>query len=109
MSDLDLTDAVEAAARAQHEAIRQLTASVTAPPTLGIAEWDHLPDIERHFALRAVLEPVQAAAPVIAAQVRERIAAAIEALAHRHGHTDTITAAVLADCAALARRGGNPE
>lgn len=74
MSDLDLTEALDAAARAQYE--RQYPN--TALP------WDVMPAMNRHVAREMFLPPIAAAAPIIEAQVREQVAQAIEAEAHRH-------------------------
>lgn len=68
MSNLDLTEAVEAAARG----------SYTDAPGDGPA-WDDLPPMYRHQVAEIALSFVAHAAPLIEAQVREKVAAAIEA------------------------------
>jgi hypothetical protein len=67
MSDLDLTAAVEAAARGWFES------APFAPP------WDDLTPEIKHRARETVLPGITAAAPLIAAQVRVQIAAELRA------------------------------
>lgn len=75
MSDLDLTAAVEAAALAHIDRLNG---------TDGTIEWDRLNSIQRLGIREHVLGYVTAAAPIIEEQVRERVAAEIEAEAHTH-------------------------
>jgi len=73
---LDLTEAVEAAARASYEDWRQ------SPNAQGSWRpvWEEAPTMLRVNITEAVLPTVTAVAPLIEAQVREQIASEIEAL-----------------------------
>ena len=71
MTDLDLTDAVEAAARAWFErgqAGRMDAGRLNADGTH--IRWDQITDMDRHAYRELVLPIVHAAAPRIAEQVR---------------------------------------
>ncbi len=79
MSDLDLTEAVEAAA----------SGAYADAPGAG-PEWDDLPSTYRREVRELVLGFLNHATPVIEAQVRARIAAQIEAYADAmHDIVDT--------------------
>lgn len=73
----DLTEAVEAAARARYEAERDRKdpdlRDTAYPP------WEDLAPIARHLNLARALEYITGAAPVIERQVREQVARDIEA------------------------------
>jgi hypothetical protein len=62
MSDIDLTEAIEAAARGWFES------APFAPP------WDGMGPMVKHRAMETMLPGITAAAPLIEAQVREQIA-----------------------------------
>jgi hypothetical protein len=96
VSDLDLTAAVDAAARAIFEAMW----ASTAPPC---PTWEDVPPPARHHHRESVLPAVAAAAEVIEQQVRERVAAEVEAEADaRAAKRDTHRAA-----SEVKRGGGN--
>lgn len=90
MSDLDLTEAVEAAARGSYEAA----------PGEGPA-WESLPAIYRHEVRDIALGFVTHAAPLIEAQVRAQIVADIES----DMDYDVLRNATLATAARIARGG----
>ena len=72
MSDIDLSAAVEAAARAIFEAMWATEARPC--PT-----WEDVPPPAKHHHRESVLPAVAAAAPLIEQAVREQVAAEIEA------------------------------
>lgn len=73
MSDLDLTEAVEAAARAWYEA---------KAAHFGLRAWEDLDPLAQHAWREDAITAATAAAPLIEAQVRARVAAEIEARAN---------------------------
>lgn len=77
---IDLTEAVEAGARAQ-------LAMVTAP---AVVEWIELSPGQHHSFREHALPLVTAAAPLIEAQVREQIAREIEAEAETYGSQSAV-------------------
>ena len=72
MSDIDLTEAVEEAARVRYERVRRDRSDSTPP-------WHEASPIHQHAWREGVLAEVTAAAPLIERQVREQIARDIEA------------------------------
>lgn len=79
---LDLTDAVEAAAQAHYEIERRDVPPFVEKP-VG-PEWADVPAAQKHPWREYVLPFVAAAAPLIAQQVAEQIAQAIERAAFDH-------------------------
>ena len=103
MSDIDLTEAIEAAAQAHLAA--------TAVGTAGVG-WADLNPWQQHSIREYVLPMVSAAAPLIEAQVREQVAREIEQLAgtrRRHsggtGQAYDSGNSALLDAARIARGG----
>lgn len=92
-ADLDLTEAVDAAARADYDDAR--TRAPEGHPHKHIT-WDDAPPMVRHGWRDAVLLQVTAAAPLIERAVRERVAADIEAAATRFPSSTLTVAAQIA-------------
>ena len=93
MSALDLTEAVEAAARSlAHEA--------------GLPAWDDMAPMSRHDLAEAVLPSISAAAPLIERQVREQVAREIEAQVVRDDFGRVNTFGMGEQHAARVARGG---
>lgn len=80
---LDLTDAVEAAAQAHYEIERRDVPPFVEEP-VG-PEWADVPAAQKHPWREYALPFVAAAAPLIAQQVAEQIAQAIERERRRYG------------------------
>jgi hypothetical protein len=97
MTHLDLTEAIEAAA-ITHAAIQREKWN------LRDSLWAELSEETKEDIRQYVLPRVEAAAPLIERQVRERIAADIEAAAARYVHGDRFTEVA----ARIARAGAQP-